>query len=429
MNVWLINSSEPVPTDPGNVRLRRTGILAEMLASRGHKVVWWTSTFRHLLKIQRFPRHTAVDVTDHLRLRFLRVPAYYRNISLSRLWNHHLLGRNLRRLAPAESRPDVILCSFPTVELSDEAVRYGARFGVPVVLDIRDLWPDIFLDMAPRWARGPARIALQPLFRAARRACRGAFAVSGHVPGFVEWGLRRAQRQPTRFDRDFPFAYAVADFDEATMTEAKRFWQGHGVPARPTTFVVCFAGAISHQFDLETVLRAARRLGPAHDVQFVLAGAGVRTDAYRKLAADCPNVVLPGWVTEPQVQSLLGMSRLGLAPYVGRRDFEVSIPNKAIEYFSAGLPVLTSLQRGVLLDLLREHKCGTTYADDAQLAELIRGYQGLPRELEQMSQNASALFADRFTAAKVYGAMADYLEDVAAAGRSPDRPTVATEQS
>jgi glycosyltransferase involved in cell wall biosynthesis len=427
MNVWLINSSEVVPTDPGNGRLRRMGILADVLVSRGHNVVWWTSTFRHLLKIQRFSRNTTIDVTDRLRLRFLRVPAYYKNISVSRLWNHHLLGRTFRRLAPTEVRPDVILCSFPTVELSDEAVQYGAKFGVPVVLDVRDMWPDIFLDLVPRWSRRLTRVALQPLFKAAERACRGAFAVSGHVPGFVDWGLRRGQRQRTRFDRDFPFAYAVPDFDEATLAEARQFWQGHGVPARPNTFVVCFLGAVSHQFDLATVILAARRLAPQHDIQFVLAGAGVRTDAYRELAADCPNVVVPGWVTEPQVQSLLRMSRLGLAPYVSRRDFEVSIPNKAIEYFSAGLPVLTSLRRGVLLELLREHKCGATYDNDGQLAEIIRSYCGLPRELEAMSQNALGLFADRFTAPKVYGAMADYLEGVAEAGRLPPRPTVATE--
>ena len=69
MHVWLINSSEAVPTDEGNVRLRRMGILADLLVERGHDVLWWTATFLHSLKTHRFPRDTALQVRDHYRLR------------------------------------------------------------------------------------------------------------------------------------------------------------------------------------------------------------------------------------------------------------------------------------------------------------------------------------------------------------------------
>ena len=63
-------------------------------------------------------------------------------------------------------RPDLILCSYPTIELSVEAVRYGRTHGIPVVLDVRDLWPDIVLDLLPTILRSPGRVALTRLFRA-----------------------------------------------------------------------------------------------------------------------------------------------------------------------------------------------------------------------------------------------------------------------
>ena len=377
-------------------------------------MLWWTSTFRHSHKNQRFPRDTLVDFAERYRIQYLHVPPYRRNVSLSRLWNHHLLGRKLRHLAPAASPPEVILCSYPILELSAESVRYGRRTGVPVVLDVRDLWPDIFLDLAPRWARGVCRLALGPLFRKARCTLRGAFAISGHAPAFVEWGLRCADRPRTKYDRDFPYGYTLEDDDPAAAAAARRFWRGQGVPARPDVAVVCFIGLLNDQFDLDTVIRAARRLGASQGVQFVLCGTGVRLEAYRKAAADCPHVVFPGWVNAPEIRALLDMSRLALTPYVNRRDYQASISNKAIEYLAGGLPILTSLPCGIVLDLLVKHDCGMSYGGDRQLADTIRALLAAPERLQEMAQNARKLASDRFTAATVYGEMADYLEEIGA---------------
>ncbi|GAI08595.1 unnamed protein product, partial [marine sediment metagenome] len=52
MRIWLITIGEPLPSDNNNDRLYRTGILAKLLIQRGHEVVWWTSTFDHVRKIQ-----------------------------------------------------------------------------------------------------------------------------------------------------------------------------------------------------------------------------------------------------------------------------------------------------------------------------------------------------------------------------------------
>ena len=43
MIVWLVTVGEPLPTDPGSPRLLRAGILAGLLAEKGHVVHWWSS--------------------------------------------------------------------------------------------------------------------------------------------------------------------------------------------------------------------------------------------------------------------------------------------------------------------------------------------------------------------------------------------------
>ena len=421
MRVWLINSSEMVPTDPGNVRLRRMGILADRLVSRGHEVVWWTAAFQHSLKTHRFPTDTSIVVKDGYRLHFLHAPGYRRNISLARLRDHHIVGCKFKVQARKEAPPAIILCSFPTLELSTEAVAYGREQDVPVVLDIRDMWPDIFLDVVPRWCRGLARLALSPMFRKARAACTGAFAISGHAPGFVDWGLAMACRPRGPYDKDFPFGYAVRVPGDAELNKAREFWESHGVRATPGMSIVCFIGAVGHMYDLKVVVEAARRLRGREDVLFVLCGVGVRLDAYRKMAADCANVVFPGWANAPEIWTLMQMSSFGLLPCIDRYDFEASFPNKSIEYLAGGLPVLTSLGKGALHDLLREHDCGASYGGTAQgLADVISSLCAVPSRRQAMADRAVELFKNRFEAGKVYGDMAEHLENIAAArGNGP----------
>ena len=254
-----------------------------------------------------------------------------------------------------------------------------------------------------------------------------AFAVTGHAPAFVDWGLAVGRRQRTRFDRDFPYGYAVHQPDPQTTARATRFWKEHALCQRPQVPVVCFFGQIGHQFDVQTVVEAARRLQGKREVQFVLCGAGVRLQACRKMAANCRNVLFPGWVNAPEISMLMQRSSLALAPYVDRTDFRSSIPNKSIEYLSAGLPILTSLKQGVLPDLLAENDCGVSYGGDPQrLVEMIELLCDRPQRRGVMAENASRLFEARFTASKVYDEMAGYLEDVAAAGRSRQQPRSGT---
>ena len=50
LRIWIIKIGEPVPVCPGNYRLMRAGMLAQIAVNRGHDVLWWTSAFEHFTK-------------------------------------------------------------------------------------------------------------------------------------------------------------------------------------------------------------------------------------------------------------------------------------------------------------------------------------------------------------------------------------------
>ncbi len=424
MNIWLVTIGEPVPVGDGSKdRLHRTGYFARFLAGHGHRVTWWTSTFDHFRKKHWFPADHTVHRGEQLEIRMLHGCGYSSNVSLARFRDHRQIGFKFARLVRAQSaRPDIVLAALPTIELCAEAVAYGKERGVPVVLDMRDMWPDIFVDTAPAPARPVARLLLAPLFRQARTACAGATAITGITELFVEWGLRRGGRTRSPLDRSFPMGYVSTPPAAEAIRKAEQYWDNLGVPANPSGFLVCFFGTFGRQLDLETVLRAARRLQSlGKPIRFVLCGSGDRLDYFRRAAADLKNVMLPGWVDAAAMYVLMRRSKVGLDPLPSRYDFLATINNKAIEYTSAGLPVISSPNRGVLAELLAREQCGLSYDDgnaDA-LAGLLSQLCDEPARVEQMSRNSVGLFHRMFTAERVYGEMMAHLEQIAAgAGKS-----------
>ncbi len=415
MNIWLTTIGEPLPTDGSDERLLRTGILAEQLHNQGHEVLWWTSSFDHVRKRQRAAHDQRITVREGYDICLLRANSYPRNVSFRRMKNHRTIAKKFSQQAMREPRPDVIVSSWPLIELCAEAVRFGKATDVPVVLDVRDMWPDAIVDLAPKGLRKIAKLALRGVYREAKFAASQATSIIGITDKIVDWGVGFAGRNRSAIDLAFPMGYRSKSASDSDQHESVSFWQSHGVCASKSEFVLCFFGTIGRHFEIEPIVEAARRLELSQrKVKFVLCGDGPHLPRWRQLAADCSNVVLPGWVDAEMIRSLMQLSSAGLAPYYSSWDFTMSLPNKPIEYLSAGLPVISSLQ-GELANLLAQNDCGMTYqnGDAADLVRVITACYDSRSCCARMAKNAAALFRERFVAETVYGQMSDFLTQLA----------------
>ena len=151
LNVWIVAAAEPLPMLDGGFRPFRCSLLSTALTARGHQVTWWTSDFDHMRKAPRFGEFRSIPVDDRLSLNLLPGPTYRRNISLRRVLHHHLMARRFSTEAARSSPlPDVIFACLPPLELAERAVEYASSRAIPVIVDIRDLWPDLYLRAFPR---------------------------------------------------------------------------------------------------------------------------------------------------------------------------------------------------------------------------------------------------------------------------------------
>jgi glycosyltransferase involved in cell wall biosynthesis len=303
--------------------------------------------------------------------------------------------------------------SYPTIELSWEAVKFGQEFHIPVVVDIRDLWPDIFEQALPNVLKRFAPALLLPLNRKAREIFRSATAVTGITDEIVDWGLGKGGRRRSEMDRSFPFAYDASAAVSADKTAAVEFWRGHGVSGNDWN--ICFFGALGRQFDLATVIGAARELAERYpQARFIICGEGDLKAQFQEMARDVPTVLFSGWVDRVQIRALMEMSAIGLAPYFPSKDFLMSLPNKPIEYMSAGLPILSTIG-GILGDLILQHDIGVVCErpDSGSLAAQIASLIEDPERVRRMGEASLELFERRFDAKVVYPQFSRFLQEVA----------------
>ncbi|MBI5643074.1 MAG: glycosyltransferase family 4 protein [Deltaproteobacteria bacterium] len=405
MDIWLIKAGEVLPLGQDG-RKMRTALLADKLSERGHRVMWWTSAFDHFKKDWIFPDDREVRIGNNVRILALKGFGYKKNISIARFYDHRQLARKFRKLAPGFKRPDIIVTAMPSYDLAYEAVIYANAIKVPVLVDIRDAWPDIFLDQVPNGLKAVLRLALYGEFRTLKKTLKKADGMISMMNTLLEWGLNHAGRQRTWKDKVFYLGHREnrrpADGGEK-LGRLKAELSGK--------FVVTFIGTFASYHNPSILVDCAKKMAEVKDITFVLAGNGEFLEGVRRKSEGMPNVKLPGWLSQSEISELLSRSSVGICTTARKAEF---FPNKAFAYLSAGLPVISAFD-GDLKEVLEEYGIGFSYPpNDAEaLAGCVRRLYEDKALYKRMSEKALKVFKEQFDASKIYESYSEHIEQVA----------------
>ncbi|MDQ0567348.1 glycosyltransferase involved in cell wall biosynthesis [Qipengyuania citrea] len=375
----------------------RTGLMAEYFLSEGWDVQWWTSDFDHYEARVRGFGTQAVDVRPRYKIQYLESRGYSNTRSIKRLWSDAEIALKFAREArAARDLPDVIIASMPSIDLAFESVRFGRELGVPVVIDIRDLHPDIFVDTAAFLLKPIVRVATLPMRLKLAAALRGASAIWGNTDAFIDWGCRVARRDRGPDDATFPIAYEPIVLNERDEVRANAIWDTKNVFC-PTQFNIVFFGALSQSFDFEPVFDAAKRLDALNtNHRFYFFGRGIQEPAVERHCNGSSNSCFLGWAHAKELQTAMARSHIGLAPYHSIPNYISNLPNKPAEYLSGGLGIATSLQTGSLCEVLNANGAGFSYSSGAELADKLANLDNDRVALAKMQLAARSTFAARF---------------------------------
>jgi glycosyltransferase involved in cell wall biosynthesis len=412
MNFWLLHVGEDLPIDE-SPRLYRYGYLAQALMRAGHRVTRWAPTFHHYRRRQRASTDAEIAVASNYSIQLVYAPGYRRNVSLARVRSYRALARRFAVLAKETDAPDLIVAAIPSLEWCSAAVEFGRIHKVPVVVDVRDLWPDIYLTALPRPLRPVGRLALTGLYRQTRRTLLSARAIAAVSESYLNWSLALAGRPRSPVDCVIPLGYESSPTSSDELGSARRWLLQRGVDPKKT--ICLFAGCFEKSYDVETIVSAARiaRQRERDEIQFVLCGDGSKLADVRKRARDLNNVVLLGRVNTAKMSAALSLADIGLAAYSA--SALQSLPNKVFEYLANGLAIVSSL-RGEVAQLLERHECGITYraGDAIDLARQIIALAADRSRRELLQRNARQLWWNEYQCDEVYDRFAAQLQSIAA---------------
>jgi len=364
LTIWQITIGEPIPSDGD--RLHRAGQMCEWLSEAGHDVTFFNSTFYHQKRIQRFSKTTQFKITDKLTVVCLFARAYERSISPGRFLSHIDAAKSFKLwLKENNTAPDIIIASYPVAELCSVANDLGRRNSIPVIVDCRDFWPDIFVEVLPKKFRFLSKLIFLPFEMQLRKVLKQATVISGHTESAMNWGLRKAGRKAQFLDFHFPFTYpktnVVLSNSEAHAEEKDSSSQ---------CMVICFVGTLSHRSGLEKFIELIGRINKVLPGKMCLkiAGVGPYQKHLQELAHEHSSPVeFLGWLDYAKINLLMANSDFGLLPY-DLQDFELSLPNKFVEYLSGGLPII-SCTDGEVRKFIEQHNVGVWSHNDRHSIE------------------------------------------------------------
>ena len=79
----------------------------------------------------------------------------------------------------------------PSIELTSSVIKYAKKNKVPVYVEIRDLWPDIFFDVAPIFSQTICFVLAFFLNQKLKNSLKNADGIIGIANTYLNWALKK----------------------------------------------------------------------------------------------------------------------------------------------------------------------------------------------------------------------------------------------
>jgi len=235
---------------------------------------------------------------------------------------------------PNIARPDVVIGSSPTFFAAMAAAATGIKRNIPFIIEIRDLWPAIFVELGVLKNPFIIRILEYLEMTLYKLAVRVVTVTDSFRQNLISRGV--------------PSSKIVTIPNGADIV----YWQ----PVKPDVelkrklklehkFVVLYIGAHGISHALGRILESAERLKQFSDIHFLFVGEGAEKSQLIRQAkrSRLENVTFLDPVDKEGVKALYSIADVCLVPLRNITLFNSFIPSKMFEMMAMGRPMVASL--------------------------------------------------------------------------------------
>ena len=240
---------------------------------------------------------------------------------------------------------------------------------------------------------------------------RQSMGISTISKSFLNWSLKFSGRKKTKFDIISPLTSPIDNYISTNETEALNWWSQKEV-IKNKVFRVIFIGSFSKAFDFDTIFEAALDISKEKlNCEFILCGDGEFAEYLKIKSKDFTNIKIIDWIDREKIIALTKISSAFIAPYKNNPDFVKSIPNKVIDAFKFGLPLISPL-KGEVRNLIKNYKVGVSYSDKKSLLILLKKLISSRIICKSYSNNSIKLYKSKFEFNNVYNQLIINLENL-----------------
>jgi glycosyltransferase involved in cell wall biosynthesis len=317
------------------------------------------------------------------RVRRVWVYATPSKAARSRIANYASYALMAAAVGARGPRPDIVLASSPPLPVGAAAAAVARRFGVPWVLDVRDLWPDIAVVLGQL----PEGRALELARRLERRLYRSAARITAVTEPFK----RHIEANGGEGKVSVIYNGTSSTYLDAGDTEPDRAQLG--LPA--DRFVLTYAGNLGIAQGLEAAVEAAGALGDGF--QLLLLGEGPRRPALMEMAGRLApeRVQFRDLVPPSEAARFMRASDALLVPLAKNPELRAYVPSKLFDACAIGRPVIVATG-GEPERLVSEHDAAICVPpeDAGALVEAIESLRTDPKLAGRLSRQAVAFASE-----------------------------------
>lgn len=376
-NIWIINQYAGSPYHGMNYR---SYYLAKEFVKKGYSVKIFAGSYSHLfIKLPDVNKMFTNQNIDGINYIWVKTPKYSTSKSIKRVFNmlvfmFKLFFYNIFKV----QKPDVIIISslslFPVIN----AYIWSKIFKIEFIFEIRDIWPETFVQLANASRWHPFVVFLSFFEKFGYKKAKYIVSLLDNSKEFMQ--SRGMQEQKFRY-----IPNGVVLKDEEVSQKFRDL-----VPK--DKFIVGYVGTIGIANALEYLLESAKLLVEEKDIYFVIVGDGGEKETLKHYVKmhQMDNIKFISAIKKDDVASMLSLFDVCYIGWHDREIYKFGISaNKIFDYMNASKPILHSI--GIKDELVSRSNSGIRVdaQSPSQIKSAILRFKNMSKdELKKMGENS-----------------------------------------
>ena len=278
----------------------------------------------------------------------------------------------------------VYVCQLSPVTVGLPAATYKKKFGVPMIYNLQDLWPESVEEVLGIRFK-PALYVINRIVNYIYSACDRILCTSN---GFVE-NLKEKGVDPGRL---YFWPQFCPEPKLETVTRPACYTED--------TFNIVFAGNLGDAQGLDLMVESARKL-KGSGIRWYLLGDGRAREHLEKLVRDygvSDDVIFLGRVSTDEADRYVHFADCAYLSFKENKLLNITLPAKLQTYLACGTPILAAAG-GESAQIISQNGCGVVCrAERNELVAAAKKAAALtPQKREEMSRAARAYYEAHFT--------------------------------